>query len=88
MTGRVGTAAHALPGGGVLSGHGLLSGRVPALIALTVLTTWFAVPLVPVALWAFADRWTFPALLPQDWGLRGWREAQQAGVPAAFARST
>ncbi|MGB3684795.1 MAG: ABC transporter permease subunit [Ornithinimicrobium sp.] len=62
--------------------------RAPALIALAVLTVWFAVPLVPVFLWAFADRWAFPAVLPQQWGLSGWLEAQKAGVPAALGRST
>ncbi|MGB3186316.1 MAG: ABC transporter permease subunit [Ornithinimicrobium sp.] len=62
--------------------------RAPALITLALLTLWFAVPLVPVFLWAFADRWAFPAVLPQQWGLSGWLEAQKAGVPAALGRST
>lgn len=62
--------------------------RAPALIAVAGLSLWFAVPLVPVFLWAFADRWTFPAVLPQQWGLSGWRAAEQAGVPAALGRST
>jgi putative spermidine/putrescine transport system permease protein len=29
-------------------------------------------PLVVVGLWAFAEVWRFPALLPQQWGLRHW----------------
>ncbi|MGB7424865.1 MAG: ABC transporter permease subunit, partial [Ornithinimicrobium sp.] len=37
--------------------------------------------------WAFADRWSFPAVLPQQWGLRGWDEAGEAGVISALGRS-
>lgn len=31
-----------------------------------------ALPFVPLLLWAFSDRWFFPALAPQSWGLRAW----------------
>ena len=48
---------------------------------------WFALPLVPVALWAFADRWSWPAALPQQWGLSGWRQASDAGLPVALVQS-
>jgi putative spermidine/putrescine transport system permease protein len=30
-------------------------------------------PLLPLALWSFSQRWLFPAVLPQEWGLRAWR---------------
>ena len=29
-------------------------------------------PLVTVVLWAFAELWRYPALLPNEWGLRFW----------------
>jgi putative spermidine/putrescine transport system permease protein len=29
-------------------------------------------PLFVVGMWAFAEVWRFPSLLPQDWGLRYW----------------
>lgn len=29
-------------------------------------------PFVPLLLWSFSDRWFYPALLPQSFGLRGW----------------
>lgn len=53
-----------------------------------LLAVWLLLPLVPLLLWAFADRWTFPALLPQQWGTRGVDEALAAGAGEAFLRST
>ncbi len=47
----------------------------------------FAVPLMPLLLWAFADRWSWPAALPQAWGMRGWRDADRAGAVVALGRS-
>ncbi|MGC1208144.1 MAG: ABC transporter permease subunit [Ornithinimicrobium sp.] len=61
--------------------------RLGARLAVAALLLWFAVPLVPVLTWAFANQWSFPALLPQQWGLRGWAEAGEAGVIAALGRS-
>jgi putative spermidine/putrescine transport system permease protein len=29
-------------------------------------------PFVPLVLWAFSQRWFFPHLLPEQWGLRAW----------------
>ena len=48
---------------------------------------WLAIPLLPVLLWAAANRWTFPAALPQEWGLTGWRDAEAAGLAPALLRS-
>ena len=31
------------------------------------------VPLIVVAIWAFAEVWRYPSLLPQEWGLRFWK---------------
>lgn len=53
-----------------------------------LLAGWLVLPLVPLLLWAFADRWAFPALLPQEWGTRGLDEALTAGAGGAFLAST
>ncbi|TYP88033.1 ABC transporter permease [Blastococcus xanthinilyticus] len=53
-----------------------------------LLALWLVLPLVPLLLWAFADRWAFPAVLPQEWGTRGAEEALAAGAGGAFLRST
>ena len=48
---------------------------------------WLVVPLVPVLVWAGADRWSYPDLLPGAWGASGWRDAASAGLPLALLRS-
>jgi len=57
-------------------------------LAAVPLVVWFALPLAPIVLWAVAAQWAWPAVLPQRWGLTGWREAGAAGLPSAMARST
>lgn len=57
------------------------------LVAATAALVWLLVPLLPVVLWAGTDRWSFPGVLPQEWGLRGWREAGAAGLGGALVRS-
>lgn len=52
------------------------------------LVTWFLLPLVPLLLWSVADRWSFPAVLPQQRGLSGTRQAFGAGAAGAALRST
>lgn len=52
------------------------------------LVAWFVLPLLPLLLWAVADRWSFPAVLPQEWGFTGVREALDAGAVPALARSS
>ena len=39
-----------------------------------VLTLVIVLPLVVVATWAFADVWRYPAVIPQDFGLRYWED--------------
>ena len=43
------------------------------------------IPIVIIAIWAFADRWTWPDLLPQEFSLRGFEEVLSGrlgtGVP-------
>jgi putative spermidine/putrescine transport system permease protein len=48
---------------------------------------WLVLPLSPVLVWAAAERWSFPDLLPRAWGLSGWRDAASAGLPLALLRS-
>jgi len=59
----------------------------PGAPARLLLVAWFLAPLAGVALWALADQWTAATVLPQDWGLRGWREALADGLPAALLRT-
>ncbi|WP_418276614.1 ABC transporter permease [Isoptericola jiangsuensis] len=48
---------------------------------------WLVVPMVPMLVWAGAERWSFPDLLPGRWGVSAWREAASAGLPLALLRS-
>ena len=50
-------------------------------------TVWFLLPLLPLVLWAVAERWPYPAAWPTRWGLVGWQQALDQGVLAAGARS-
>ncbi|WP_434812401.1 ABC transporter permease [Microbacterium sp. bgisy189] len=52
-----------------------------------LLLGWFALPFVPLLVWAFADRWAFPSVLPQEWGVGGLSSAFAQGGAAAFGRS-
>ena len=56
-------------------------------VGTSVAVAWLVLPLVPVLLWVAADRWSFPAALPQAWGTSGWRDALEAGLPGALLRS-
>lgn len=56
-------------------------------VTVGVAVLWLALPLLPLLLWAGADNWSFPAVLPDEWGVRGWREAAAAGLPGAMLRS-
>jgi putative spermidine/putrescine transport system permease protein len=61
--------------------------RLAAGTGLLLLAGWFLLPLVPLALWGVADRWSAPAVLPQDWGLSGLAEALRQGAGAALLHS-
>ncbi|MGH8496066.1 MAG: ABC transporter permease [Gammaproteobacteria bacterium] len=37
-------------------------------------------PLLPVVLWSLSGEWRFPALWPQDWSLRGFRQLGEPGT--------
>ncbi|MBT0566619.1 ABC transporter permease [Williamsia sp. CHRR-6] len=53
-----------------------------------LLVVWFAAPLLPLLLWSVADRWPFPARLPQEWGWAGAQTAADSGAGSAFVTST
>jgi putative spermidine/putrescine transport system permease protein len=44
------------------------------LVTFVVLAFVIIGPMLSVALWAFAERWRYPALLPTQWGLSYWAE--------------
>jgi putative spermidine/putrescine transport system permease protein len=48
-----------------------LSGLVGYLM-LIVLILFIVAPMVSVVLWAFAEQWRYPSLLPTEWGFRFW----------------
>ena len=51
--------------------------RLRALSAV-LLIVWLILPMVPLAIWSFADAWRYPNLLPNDWSLRPWTFALSA----------
>lgn len=53
-----------------------------------LLALWLVLPLVPLLLWAAADRWSAPAVLPQEWGSSGLADALDAGAAGGLLRST
>ncbi len=72
-------------GNGVAKSRGLeRAARVAAALALA---TWFLLPLLPMALWMFADRWSYPDLVPTAWGTVGAREAFEQGAFSAGGAS-
>jgi putative spermidine/putrescine transport system permease protein len=61
------------------------SGRILRSSTAAGLAVWFVLPLIPLVLWFFADRWSYPALLPQDWGQQNVQSALSRGaLPALF----
>lgn len=63
-------------------------GRALRLLTAFALMVWFALPLLPLVLWAGADAWSYPAPLPTAWGADGVIEAVGFGALPAFASST
>lgn len=62
--------------------------RVLPAVGRSILVLWFLLPLVPIALWAISNRWSFPDSFPRTWGFDGFRSALDAGGVDAFIRST
>ena len=65
----------------------LPAGRALRITIAALLALWFALPLVPLALWSIANRWSAPAVLPTEWGFDGVASALAAGGVPAFGRS-
>lgn len=70
---------------GLTGSHG--AGRIMRMATAAILAVWFVLPLVPLALWVFADRWSYPAAVPQEWGSGNVGSAFAQGVAPAFASS-
>ncbi|MGY4542162.1 ABC-type spermidine/putrescine transport system permease subunit II [Arthrobacter sp. UYNi723] len=62
-------------------------GRILWSATAAALSVWFVLPLVPLGLWVFADRWSYPAPLPQDWSMQNVESALSRGAATAFAGS-
>lgn len=63
------------------------AGRTGRVLLVALLAVWFAVPLVPLLLWAVAETWRAGAALPDVWGLGNFLDAFAGGGAQAFARS-
>ena len=63
------------------------AGRMMRTATAAALAVWFVLPLLPLGLWVFADRWSYPTAMPQEWGLQNVRSALAQGAAPAFARS-
>lgn len=63
--------------------------RQSTLAAAIVLTV--ALPFLPLVLWSLSQRWFFPELWPQQWGLRAWQHLLAAAggqVASGLLQST
>jgi putative spermidine/putrescine transport system permease protein len=78
-----GPRARLKPSDGRLAGPGRI-GRVALSLGLGL---WFLLPLLPVVLWTFADRWSYPHVLPTAWGSAGAQAAIEQGALGAFCTS-
>jgi len=59
-----------------------------SLVLIVALAIVIIGPLVTVVLWAFAERWRYPSLVPTQWGLSFWEETLgRADVTTAFPLS-
>jgi len=70
-----------------------ISDNVVGAILLIALVIFVLGPLVGVLLWALADAWRPPALLPTSWGFKYWgmlmaRADVQRGIPTSLTIST
>ncbi|MEV0889070.1 ABC transporter permease subunit [Streptomyces microflavus] len=41
----------------------------------TALALWIVLPVLPLLIWAFAGRWVYPGLLPQEFSTQAWARA-------------
>jgi putative spermidine/putrescine transport system permease protein len=52
-----------------------------------ILGVVFLLPMMPIGLWVIANHWTFPAPLPQEWGVGGIAQFLNEGGAASIANS-
>ena len=48
-------------------------------LAAVLLVIWLIVPMIPLAIWSFAQRWNYPDILPQRWSYETWTYALSDG---------
>jgi len=53
--------------------------QVIALTLVAALSCFLLLPLFTLIIWAFANQWQYPSVLPQEWGLHWWREVFRNG---------
>ncbi len=46
--------------------------KIRNIFITSILIMGIFLPLIPLILWSFSDKWFFPAALPQAFGIRGW----------------
>jgi len=73
------------PGRPLTRSRGL--GRNMRIVSTVLISLWFALPFLPLALWAFANNWSYPDLLASRFGVDGITAALQNGAIEAFVRS-
>lgn len=60
--------------------------RVVSYLVMAGIVVSILLPLLPIVLWAFTNRWFYPHLAPPEWSLRAWRyvlsPASRAGEAA------
>lgn len=61
--------------------------RLGRAVLVALLIAWFMLPLLPLAMWAFANRWSYPSTVPTNWGFDGLNSAIATGGPVAFGHS-
>ena len=76
-----------------MKGQGRLTDEVIGVALLAALVIFVLGPLVGVLLWAFADVWRSPSVLPTEWGLKYWgmllaRADVQRAIPISLSIST
>lgn len=67
------TALSQLPHKTVSAQKTMLSIIMLGIVVLVIL------PLIPMILWAFSERWLYPTIIPENLSLRPWRSAFRAG---------
>ena len=62
-------------------------GRSARIAFAALISVWFALPFLPLALWSFANTWSYPQVIPESFGVDGINAALQNGAAEAFGHS-